>query len=185
MTTPTEILRDEHRVILRALDVLESAADRLAAGGTVPDGWWSGLVEWLRAFADQNHHAKEERLLFPAMRETGLPGDGGPIAVMLEEHDRGRFLVHEMERGDALARVARARDYIRELREHIAKENGVLFPLADTLLDPRAQRAVEREFEALLAEHGPGASLAVAEAAIERLAVALGSGILPARSVGA
>ena len=128
MTMPTDLLRDDHRLILRALDLLEAAANRLAGGETLPDGWWMELVGWLRKFADQTHHAKEERFLFPAMLEAGLPCEGGPIAVMLEEHDHGRFLVGEMEHGALPTRVARARDYIRELREHVTKENGVPSP---------------------------------------------------------
>ena len=176
MTTPTGTLREEHRVILRALDLLESATDRLAAGGALPDGWWSELIGWLRGFADLSHHAKEERFLFPAMLDAGLP-ERGPIEVMLEEHGHGRFLIHEMQTGAQSTRVARARDYIRELREHIAKENGVLFPLADTVLAPQAQRAVTREFEAAAAEQGGVGSIEFAEAAIDRLADALGEGV--------
>lgn len=177
MTTPTGTLREEHRVILRALDVLESAADRLAAGGALPDGFWTDLIGWLRAFADQNHHAKEERFLFPALLKAGIPSDGGPVAAMLEEHARGRTLMDEMEGGGPLMRVARGRDYVRDLREHIAKENGVLFPLADTVLDPQVRRAVTREFETAAAEQGDVGSVEFAEAAIDRLAAALGEGV--------
>ena len=36
MPTPTDVLREEHRVILRALDVLEAAAARLAGGRLLP-----------------------------------------------------------------------------------------------------------------------------------------------------
>ena len=39
MPTPTDILREEHRVILRALDVLETAAARLVGGRSLPEGW--------------------------------------------------------------------------------------------------------------------------------------------------
>ena len=59
MKSPTDILRDEHRVILGALTTLERAVDRLAAGRTLPEGGWDQTVEWFRAFADRNHHAKE------------------------------------------------------------------------------------------------------------------------------
>ena len=99
MPTPTEVLREEHRVILRALGVLEAAAARLAGGRPLPEGWWPEIIAWLRSFADKNHHAKEETSLFPAMVKAGVPSDGGPIGVMLEEHQRGRALVRAMEAG--------------------------------------------------------------------------------------
>lgn len=176
MTIATDMLRDDHRVILRALDLLETAADRLAAGDALPDGWWGALIGWLRGFADRTHHAKEEQILFPAMLEAGLPSEGGPIAVMLEEHDHGRFLVGEMENGTPLTQVARGRDYIRELREHIAKENGVLFPMAEVVLAPEAQRAVAEKFERLAASPEGHGSLAGAEAHLDSLAHALAGG---------
>ena len=171
--TPTDVLREEHRVILRALDLLEAAARRLAAGRVLPEGWWPEIIEWLRGFADRNHHAKEERSLFPAMVKAGVPLSGGPIGVMLEEHERGRALIRAMEAGEPAARAARAREYVTLLREHIDKENGVLFPLADAVLDDRAQAVLTREFEGVEAEQGREASVPHAEAAIERLGAAL------------
>jgi hemerythrin-like domain-containing protein len=173
MPTPTDVLRDEHRVILRALDVLEMAAAQLARGRPLPDGWWPEIVAWLRSFADKNHHAKEEAALFPAMIKAGVPSEGGPIAVMLEEHERGRALVRAMEAGEAAARATKAREYVALLREHIDKENGVLFPMADAVLDDRAQGALTREFEAVEAEQGRDASIPHAEAAVERLQATL------------
>jgi hemerythrin-like domain-containing protein len=169
MPMPTDVLRDEHRVILRALDLLETAAARLAGG----EGWWREIIGWLRAFADRNHHAKEEASLFPAMVKAGVPSEGGPIGVMLEEHERGRALVAAMEASEPAARAATARAYVALLREHINKENEVLFPLADAILDEAAQGALQREFEAVEAEQGRNASIAHAEAALERLAAAL------------
>ena len=106
--TATGALRDEHRVILKALDVLEAATDRLAAGSPVPEAAWSALLDWCVHFADARHHAKEERLLFPALEAGGL-GSGGPIAVMLEEHEMGRRLVRGMRGGGPQSRAADAR----------------------------------------------------------------------------
>jgi len=167
------VLREEHRVILRALGVLDAAAARLAGGRPLPEGWWPEIIWWLRGFADKNHHAKEETSLFPAMVKAGVPSVGGPIEVMLEEHQRGRALVRAMEAGEPAARAAKAREYVALLREHIEKENGVLFPLADAVLDDRAQAALTREFEGVEAEQGREASIPHAEAAIERLGAAL------------
>jgi len=174
MTTPTQTLRDEHRVILCALDLLERGSGRLATGGALPDGWWPGIIAWLRAFADVNHHAKEERYLFPALAKAGVPADGGPIQVMLEEHVQGRGFVRAMEGGPPAGRVEAAGRYVQLLRDHIDKENSVLFPLTEAVLDDRAQQLLEREFETVEAEQGRAASIPHAEAELERLAKALG-----------
>src|SRR3990167_2160921 len=92
MTTPTDVLRAEHQVILAALASLETAAARLAAGRELPAGWWEGLIDFLRVFADRNHHAKEEKSLFPALVKAGVPSEGGPVGVVLAEPEQGRAL---------------------------------------------------------------------------------------------
>jgi hemerythrin-like domain-containing protein len=146
MRSATDILRDEHRLILAALERLEAAAARLEPGDEPPKPPWSELLEWLRVFADARHHAREENLLFPAMIKAGIPPRGGPVDVMLEEHAEGRSLVAAMATGAGAARAAAARRYVGLLREHIAKENEVLFPLADAVLDEEAQAALLRDF---------------------------------------
>lgn len=174
MPTATDTLRAEHSVILRGLALLEIAAERLARSGSLPAGWWDELLDWLRAFADDTHHGKEEQYLFPALAKAGVPATGGgPIAVMLTEHDQGRALVRAMAAGDAASRVAAARGYVWLLRDHIEKENGVLFPLAEAVLDPDTQRLVLRGFERVEADVAPATSIARAEAAVDRLAAAL------------
>jgi hemerythrin-like domain-containing protein len=167
------VLRDEHRIILQALVSLEVAADRLQAGRSLPAGFWAGTIGWLRAFADRNHHAKEESALFPAMIKAGVPARGGPIDVMLEEHEQGRALLAAMETGAPDERATAARRYIALLRDHIDKENNVLFHLADAVLDERDQAEVGRQFERTEAELGAAASLAQAGEAAEGLALAL------------
>lgn len=174
MKTPTDVLRDEHVLILRALETLESAGARLTSGHSVPEGWWDEIADWLRDFADRNHHAKEEQSLFPAMVKFGVPSEGGPIGVMLDEHERGRSMIGAMRQGDSGARAAAARRYVAMLRDHIDKENGVLFPLAEAVLDDAAQRLCAREFAAVEAEQGRTATLDWAEEAVARLGAALG-----------
>ncbi len=174
VTSPTQTLREEHRVILRALVLVELAADRLSGGGTLPSGWWDALLEWLRAFADRNHHAKEETYLFPALAEAGVPAAGGPVGVMLEEHTEGRALIRAMGEGHGERRVDAARRYVHLLREHIDKENGVLFPLTEAVLDPSGQTQLARAFEKVEAEQGAAASSEHAEVGLDRLAAALG-----------
>lgn len=175
MTTPTQILRDEHVLILGALDALERAADRLERfGAAPPDAWWAEMVGWLRAFADQGHHAKEERLLFPAMARAGVPADGGgPIGAMLAEHEEGRALVRVIAGSDGPRRAAAVRRYVDLLRAHIDKENDVLFPLADSVLDAEAQRDLARRFATIEDELGRVTSTSRADSALAGLAASL------------
>ena len=151
---PTEILSDEHRVIERVLGVLERLI-QVPLGSSL-DKWKEALV-FFRQFADQCHHFKEEKILFPAMEEHGIPHEGGPIGMMLMEHEEGRAhvksmfaAVEQIAAGNAASvepLLSHARAYLTLLREHIQKEDDVLFPMADEVIPQDEQRQLLRRFE--------------------------------------
>jgi hemerythrin-like domain-containing protein len=153
---PTQVLREEHALILQALDALESKLAPVAAGEAADPAYFQKAVLFLRTFADQCHHGKEENLLFKTMVDRGFPLRGGPIAVMLSEHEAGRAFIRGM--AEAAARLAQdagaagqlvenGRGYIQLLRAHIEKENNVLFPMADNVLSPEDQAHLSQAFE--------------------------------------
>lgn len=155
--TPTAVLREEHEVILRALTVLERVGRDLSQGKSVPKETISSLANFFRTFADRCHHAKEEAHLFPALVEHGIPKEGGPVGIMLQEHDEGRALVRTFAEGDPAAAAPAMRRFVILLREHIAKENDILFPMSEQVLPPAEQTEIMNKFE--LAEQetvGPG-----------------------------
>jgi hemerythrin-like domain-containing protein len=159
--TPTQVLMEEHELILEALDALEK---KVAAIGAIPAAdrsYFEKAVTFLREFADKCHHGKEENLLFKRMTERGFPAESGPIAVMLSEHEAGRAYIRGMADGAAklgidpaaAGRIAEsARGYIELLRAHIGKENNVLFPMADRALTLDDQTRLAAEFERFEAE---------------------------------
>jgi hemerythrin-like domain-containing protein len=176
----TQVLLDEHALILRALETLEAAAARLERGDRLGEGWWQQLAAWFGTFADRVHHAKEEQILFPAMVRAGVPGGGGgPIGVMLAEHEEGRRLLAALADPDPRRRAETARRYAALLRAHIDKENSVLFPMAEAVLDEAARAALARDLAAGSApEREP--TLPYATAVLEGLTAALSEG--PARA---
>ena len=152
--SPTDVLYSEHEIILQALSLLERAVDRIADAGSVSAADVADLVDFLASFADDLHHAKEEQLLFPALGEAGLPSHGGPVAVMLMEHEHGRAFLSSMRRaaadwGSDAAKGAfedAALGYVELLRQHIHKENEILFPLAERALSEDAKAALSAAF---------------------------------------
>lgn len=145
----TTQLRHEHEVFVRALALLEQFAQRLGAGAPVDRDALGWLVDFFRTFVDRCHHAKEEQHLFPALERHGVPRNGGPIGVMLLEHEEGRSFLRAMTQEDGGAVAAAIRGYARLLRAHIDKENGVLFPLAEQILDGKEQRSLVEAFDAV------------------------------------
>lgn len=140
----TQILMDEHRVIERVIAALERGAQLLQAGKPVRPGFFIEAAEFIKGFADGCHHKKEEGVLFISMSEHGVPVQGGPIGVMLAEHEQGRIYTRGMreaaqrlETGDtsASSEVAQnALGYAALLRQHIYKEDHILFPMADQVI---------------------------------------------------
>ena len=137
---PTKVLMEEHAVIKRALHSLEKAAYSLRAGRAVRAGYFLDAARFIREYADITHHNKEEGILFPAMEMAGIPSEMGPIGVMLAEHQEGRLLTTTMrlaaerlQAGDASAKndvVQNAMGFVMLLRQHIEKEDGILYPMA-------------------------------------------------------
>lgn len=156
---PTQVLMKEHRVIERVLDALEKATQALEQGKPVRTAFFLEVADFIRGFADGCHHQKEEDVLFIAMSKAGVPVQGGPIGVMLQEHEQGRQYTRLMRQsaekiiaGDAAARqdlTASARGYVALLRQHIAKEDQVLFPLADRLIPAPQQQQLQQDFDRL------------------------------------
>ena len=154
---PTEILKHEHQIILGVLDVAERDATAIAGGAPVDVDRMAKFVDFIRTFADKCHHAKEEDILFVRMGDKGFPREAGPIGVMLHEHDLGRAHVAAIIAntaaaaagdGDARAQVVEhLTGYASLLRQHIYKEDNVLYPMADQAFSEEDQSALSADFE--------------------------------------
>ena len=142
----------EHNIIERGLSVLEAGVVRIESGPSLPDGFPAWAAAFFSKFADKCHHAKEEDLLFPLLNERGIPEQGGPIGVMLNEHVIGRDCVRRMREaseaaefdGDKFARAAK--EFIPLLRQHIFKENNVLFRMAENVLTEADDADMDEKF---------------------------------------
>ena len=155
----TEVLMNEHRVIERVLTALERASTRLSNGQDVYLRFYAGAIVFIKNFADGCHHQKEEGILFPAMIENGLSRETGPVAVMLAEHEEGRRLTQKIRQslerfqgGDDTARnelIKNSLAYTKVLRQHIHKEDNILFPMADKLIPAEQQQQISEAFKLL------------------------------------
>lgn len=153
----TDILMQEHRLIERVLDALDAAAGHVAQHHAVRPGFFLDAADFIAGFADGCHHHKEEDVLFGALGGSSAPETGGAVEMMLDEHRQGRLLTKGMreaarrlETGDETARVplvTNAQRYVALLRDHIEKEDEMLFPMADELLSPQEQSQLIRGIE--------------------------------------
>ncbi|MBI1748565.1 MAG: hemerythrin domain-containing protein [Acidobacteria bacterium] len=157
MHQPIRILDHEHRIIERILRALEGLCTRLVRGENPPAAAFLQIIDFFRTFADSCHHQKEEKYLFPVLEQHGVPRVGGPVGVMLYEHEMGRRFVADLasavaayEKGDPSARAAiveNGRGYIRHLAEHINKEDNILYKMAEDMFDDATWTALLAAFE--------------------------------------
>ncbi len=155
--TPTQLLKEEHQTILLVISAAEREVEEIGRTGKVDGEKVEKIIDFLRNFADRCHHAKEENILFVRMEEKGMPSDSGPILVMLREHEENRKNVAAV--AEALPKaaageesdVAVVRDnlaaYAGRLKAHIAKEDKVLYPMADRLFSDDDQRRLAEAFD--------------------------------------
>jgi hemerythrin-like domain-containing protein len=155
-----ERLKAEHDLIERGLTLLEKAVARIDAGQPLPEGFSEWAPRFFQQFADQCHHAKEEDVFFPVLKQRGIPEQGGPIGVMLHEHGLGRNCVGRMRGAiqaqpfDSRAFADAARQYLPLLRQHIFKENNVLFRMAEQVMSEADDADVTGQFSQVEQERG-------------------------------
>lgn len=153
----TDILKAEHRVIEKGLDALEKLASNAGESEAFQRDAAEKVLDFMAVFVDKCHHAKEENLLFVELERRGMPRDGGPIGVMLAEHEQGRALRRTMlealqrieDDANAMVQFSEAAyAFVNLLRDHIFKEDNVLYRMADQILtdadDARLVEAFER-----------------------------------------
>ena len=148
----------EHELIVEVLAALQTMTDKLTAGEDVARQDVAAFGRFFRDFADKCHHGKEEDRLFVKMVEAGFPQDGGPIAVMLAEHDAGRQEVRGLlaigNGSGPLSEPERARvigfasQLVPLLYAHIQKENNILYPMAQNAIPPEEFDLLDQSCEA-------------------------------------
>ena len=153
----TDTLSSEHRVIERMIVSLETASTKLSRGEPVRPGFFVEATDFIKGFADGCHHRKEEGVLFKTMNKFGMPSEGGPIGMMLYEHEQGRGFTRglreaalKLEAGDQTAVPAvlnNARGYAALLKQHIMKEDNILFPMANQVIPVAQHDQVAVDFE--------------------------------------
>lgn len=155
-----DVLVNEHDQILRFTSTLRGLLIRALEGDIRFKGEVSSMTAWIREYADNHHHGKEEKILFRYMLE-----DLGKVAEkivrqgMLVEHDQARNVVMNLD--DAYARY---RDdpseenfldvfgllyhYAFLLEAHAERENKVVYPFAEKNLSKERLARIDEETKA-------------------------------------
>ena len=158
-----ELLMDDHTMHEKVFAAMDKAfAD---PNGPSPEAI-TGMVDYVTTYIDQCHSLKEENHLFPLIQERGIPAQGGPLGVMLAEHEQQRELVARIKAlsgdflggdGSSLASLKQVFDEYQTLcKDHFWKENDILYPMAIRVMNEDDEAAVIRGIEETEASLGEG-----------------------------
>lgn len=159
-----DILYTEHEHIVRFTGYLRKLCGEMLEGRRPDKAVWTDCINFIREYADEHHHGKEEAILFNVMLEKLGPVANKMINTgMMVEHNLGRYHLQGLEEAvNALSQeptmeekldiLTHALSYADLLRRHAHKENNVLFPFAARNLSPEdlekvneASKAYEEE----------------------------------------
>ena len=153
---PTELLTEEHKHVLQKLDALEEILGNLdrkeeISAKLIEAGSFFNTDFWV-------HFEKEEHALFPEIEEF-IPRESGPTGMMLIEHEELRNTNAENQKAiDAYLRDADSPQakgvlqkygthFVELLRNHIDKEDNILFRMADMHFDQTQRDKVLKLFD--------------------------------------
>lgn len=158
--TWADLLMADHEQTEQVIDALEKKwLEKTPDPATVKKA-----MRYFSEFADACHNQKEEQHLFPRLSSAGIPSHGGPLGMMLMEHERSKQLLGEFcDLGNQLiAGNAVAEDLVKVfmaygalLKNHYWKENDILYPMGRKVLGPEEEEAIVKGIEEL--EAGLGA----------------------------
>jgi hemerythrin-like domain-containing protein len=144
----TDLLRQDHKIILRSLNVLQCIVE--GENERIDQTDTATLLRFLRIFADENHHMKEESVLFPELMRTSQ-AEAGPLRHLLFEHSQERSVLEGLEEAFRRTKTAEyvlfANRLTERVKNHIQKEDGILFPIVDVLISSELDEKVRAGFE--------------------------------------
>jgi len=134
----TEAFNDTLAQDHRRCDRLLALVERTTQGGD-----WATIGKETALFRDavERHFRFEEEVLFPAL-EDRLPMAAGPTGVMRMEHAQMREMLEELAGAVAACSADDCLGILETLhlvtQQHNAKEEGILYPMADRALATEA-----------------------------------------------
>ncbi len=146
--TWTDLLIADHEQTERVIDALE----KVWREGAPDPATVKKAVRYFSEFADACHNHKEEEHLFPRLSAAGIPSHGGPLGMMLMEHERSKQLLdafsalgNRVVAGDSSAADEMVQvflEYGTLLKAHYWKENDILYPMGRRALGPEDDAAI-------------------------------------------
>ncbi len=110
------------------------------------------LIGFFRNYADDYHHHKEEKILFPLLcKKNELLKEDSVVEEMLGNHDNFRDIIKAIESaaesGNCKESDEVLNDYFDMLIDHISVEDDELFIMAEEMLDESELEKLNVDFQ--------------------------------------
>jgi len=143
MSSVEDLIKD-HYYIRKAIHGLEVILRKAQKENTLSLYFFKSFINFAKKFIDNCHHGKEEKCFFPCLEKLGMPKEGGPIGVMLKEHELGRTLIKKIEEKINLYEKGEIKvdellnacyEYIDLMNNHMFKEENILFRIGKEIIN--------------------------------------------------
>ena len=155
---PLQILIKEHDEILGILDRLSMVKNKIEKMDSYDVGnpVFAELKELGKKLLEtEKHHEREEKALFPEVDKTGVTG---PTRIMRMEHDDlwpVKEKIHELAQDVGNMNFDKFKEELNEnaayivltLRDHIFKEDNILYPTAKEVIVESKWDEIENKFD--------------------------------------
>lgn len=171
-----EKLRKEHEFILKTLVDAETEVNFIRETGEIRRDALEDYLNFFKNYVGDFHQAREEKFLFKKLKGR-TEEEYDPAVVMLAEHDLCNKMVKVMDDyfsaakgAEGASEISRRHDdsefccsvtpelaadmlqdnlstYLKLLKKHIARENDVVFPMAEKLFTPEELLEIENLFD--------------------------------------
>lgn len=138
-----ETLVKEHENISMLLNMMETKALDIYLTKQIDKTFFEHAIYFIENYADKEHHQKEENGVFECLKKASNQGKILVENGMMVEHQQARYYVKEikkllnseMDDERKVRFLSFVMVYIDLLRRHIEKENHVVYPYAEKVID--------------------------------------------------
>jgi len=174
-----EILVEEHHLILKGLDLLTTAAERIVRNQHPPKEFFEKAVGFTFHFTNKFHHYKEEIVMFGMLAQKHQGEIDAEIERLRSQHSTLHDYMNEIScsldaysenKESEVRRLHRnLSEYTETLRRHINAEHTIFYPLVMKTLTEEEMLWLNEEFDKFAAKEGPDA-ITVYEGLVEEMA---------------
>lgn len=150
MKKAIKILSNEHKNILKMIDILLKECQEIELGKKVNKDFFKKGIDFVKIYVDKFHHSKEEDILFIELCKNETQMHCNPVQQMLYEHNLGRDFIKNLEKSleknNKNKIIENTKGYCQLLQEHIFKEDNILYPMAENILNSKIKKDIVNKF---------------------------------------